>query len=396
MLDTIVIGGGPIGSRVAFKLAEMGHTVHVVEKNESIGQKPCCTGIISQECVTAFSIPPEVIRKQTDCARIFSPSGEYLRICRPETQVCIVDRPAFDRALADKARSAGAEYHLATRAQNVTFDRHQVIVEVENKNSLPRLEAKAVVIAAGFGSPLVTKIGMGRPGYFALGAQTEVETKGIEEIEVYLGQKLAPGFFGWLVPFSPGKGLAGLLTHHNPGLKLEDLISRLSAQGKIISGEHLIKTGGIPLKPLARTFDNRLLIVGDAAGQVKPTTGGGLYFGLICADIVADTLHNALQTDDLSARNLSPYEKNWQKKLGRELRVEYYVRRFYEHLSDKQIDRIFTRIKSAGIADSVLKSTEVSFDWHGGLLFKALKLGAASEIKRHLRLPIRGTGIKKQ
>lgn len=387
MLDVVVIGGGPAGSRAAFRLAGMGYSVAVVEKREGAGQKPCCTGIISQECVNAFDIPPGVILKQTHSARVFSPSGESLLISRPQTRVCIVDRPAFDRALAEKAQSAGAGYSFGSAAENVSVLPEKVVTQVDIRGARKQLESRAVILATGFNAPLVKEMGLGRVGYFAAGAQTEAAVNGVDEVEIYLSQHLAPGFFGWLVPIAPGKGLIGLLTHHRPGLKLRELLSFLETQGKVFPENAQIKYGGIPLKPLRRTCGNRWLAVGDAAGQVKPTTGGGIYFGLICADIAANILHKALRNNDLSTGSLSGYERQWRKKLGRELRVEYFVRRFYERLNDKQINRLFDRVKSTGIASSLLRDNEVAFDWHGGLVLKALGLGVLAEIKRVTRLP---------
>jgi flavin-dependent dehydrogenase len=180
--------------------------------------------------------------------------------------------------------------------------------------------------------------------------------------------------------------LVGLLTHHNPGQNPGELITALHKKGKIILDSPKINYGGIPLKPLRRTYGDRILLVGDAAGQVKPTTGGGLYFGLICADIAAESLHNALISGNLSSASLSIYEKKWRRKLGHELRTEYFIRRCFEHMSDKQIEGLFARIKKDGIADSLLQAENVSFDWHGGLLLKAMRLGAISEVKRLFRI----------
>ena len=386
MLDVIVVGGGPVGSRVAYRLAGMGHSVKVVEKRCEAGRKPCCTGIISQDCVTAFEIPSKVILRQTHSARVFAPSGDSARLSRRETRVCIVDRQAFDRDLAERAREAGAEYSFDSSAVHLSFLPDRVGVTIRSREERP-LEARFAVLATGFYSPLVKDLGSGLPGYYAVGAQTAVAVNGIEEVEIYLSQKLAPGFFGWLVPTSPGKALAGLLTHRSPGLKLRELMALLENQGKILPGERRIKYGGIPLKPLRRTWGSRWLLVGDAAGQVKPTTGGGLYFGLMCADIAAETLHNALTGAGLTAGRLSTYEKRWRKKLGRELTLEYLARRFYEHLNDRQITRIFERIKDDGIAASILQNDRVDFDRHGGILLKALGLGLKSEIKRVCRWP---------
>jgi flavin-dependent dehydrogenase len=128
--------------------------------------------------------------------------------------------------------------------------------------------------------------------------------------------------------------------------------------------------------------------VGDAAGQVKPTTGGGLYFGLICADIAATTLHNALHSGNLSSSGLSVYQRDWRRKLKSELRREYYARKIFERLNDKQINRLVSALNSTGLIESLLLDKSLSFDWHGGLMLKTLRLGLLSQFRKVLHLPL--------
>jgi digeranylgeranylglycerophospholipid reductase len=89
---------------------------------------------------------------------------------------------------------------------------------------------------------------------------------------------------------------------------------------------------GIPLRPLPRSHGERVLVVGDAAGQVKPTTGGGIYYSLVASDVAAETLRTALIEDNLSASSLSYYEKSWRSALSKELEVGYSARRIFEGL----------------------------------------------------------------
>ena len=376
-----------MGNHVAYRLAEMGYGVVVLERKERPGEQVCCTGIISQECVSSFAIDDNVILRRANSARLFSPSGRSLRLWREETQACIVDRAAFDRAMASKARGKGAEYQLSSLVKGITFKDDRVEVEVACQEKKLNFESRAVVIAAGFDSPLVKGLGLGQVSNFVLGAQAEVGAIGVEEVEVYFGQEVAPGFFAWLVPISPQTALAGLLSRHNPGLYLRKLMSSLLAQGKIVSAEAELSYGRIPLKPLAKTFGNRLLVVGAAAGQVKPTTGGGIYFGLLCADIAANTLQRALESDDLSVTGLASYEQEWRRKLGRELAIEYYARMFYERLNDRQIDRLFDIIKSNGIDEALLKADNLSFDGHGEAVLKVLRHRAVSKAIKLMKLP---------
>ncbi|RLC69312.1 MAG: hypothetical protein DRI26_09390, partial [Chloroflexi bacterium] len=113
--------------------------------------------------------------------------------------------------------------------------------------------------------------------------------------------------------------------------------------------------------------------VGDAAGQVKPTTGGGVYYGLLCAEVAADTLDRALATGDFSESLFSGYERAWREMIGRELRIGYLARRLYGRLSNRQVDQLFHIVKSRGIHERLLRSAELSFEWHSDAILEGLK-----------------------
>jgi len=386
LYDVAVIGGGPVGSYVAYKLAGMGQGVVVVEQKERLGESVCCTGIISQVCVSSFAIDDSVILRRVNSAKLFSPSGKLLSLWRQEPQACILDRPAFNVAMASRAQGRGVEYVLNSPVKGIKVGDDRIRIETAHQGEGLSFEARAVVIATGFGSPLVEGLGLGKFGDFIMGAQAEVETMGVDEVEVYFSQEIAPAFFAWLVPTSLQRALVGLLSHR-PGLHLMKLMSSLQAQGKIVSAETKLSYGGIPLKPLARTYSERLMVVGTAAGQVKPTTGGGIYYGLLCAEIAANNLHQALKTNALSAKSLANYEREWRKKLGRELKICYRARKFYKRLNDRQIDRIFDIIISNGIDEALLKADDLSFDWHGEVVLRLLGHRVLSKAIEAMKIP---------
>ena len=180
------------------------------------------------------------------------------------------------------------------------------------------------------------------------------------------------------MPTADGKGLAGLLTRRHPEWCLNSLLSRLQVQGKIASTEVEIGYGSIPLRPLPRTCADRILAVGEAAGQVKPTTGGGIYYGLLCADIATDSLHQAFVTNDFSVAKLSSYERQWRARLNRELQTSYWLLRFYHRLSNRQIEYLFRIMESNNIPQFVAGLETLPFDWHGTLIMKVLKHLATS------------------
>jgi flavin-dependent dehydrogenase len=127
----------------------------------------------------------------------------------------------------------------------------------------------------------------------------------------------------------------------------------------------------IPLSPIRRTYADRLVAVGDAAGQVKPTSGGGIYYGMLCAEAAAEVLAEALRRDDLSARFLSRYERAWRGRIGAEIRAGRLFRRIFERMTGEEIDAVFRVLASDGVLEEV--AAEARFDWHRGVILAMLR-----------------------
>lgn len=388
MYDAVVVGGGPIGSYTACKLAEPGHRVLVLEKKSRPAESVCCTGIIGQECVSAFDINKSVILRQVNSAVLFSPSGKRLHLRREEPQASILDRTAFDITMAQRAQNAGADYQFSSRVKHAAIERNRATVTVSCRGKETRIDAKALVIAAGFNPPLLQRLGLGMYGDYTFGAQVEVKAPGTNEVEVYFGD-MAPGFFAWLVPTVPPLARVGLMSRHRPGCYLGEWRQHLAARGKIVAADVKVNYGAVPLKPPPRTYGERLVVVGDAAGQAKPTSGGGIYYGLLGAEIAAATLHQALADGDLSASRLAGYQRGWRKKLGRELRTGYWARKIYEKLNNRQIDRIFEVVRAGGIDEALLQAEDLSFDWHSRTILRLLKYQLVSRTLNVVKLPFR-------
>ncbi|UCC16088.1 MAG: NAD(P)/FAD-dependent oxidoreductase, partial [Dehalococcoidales bacterium] len=342
MYDVAVIGTGPAGNRVACKLAENGHRVVVIDKKKNLNEPVCCTGIISSECVKQFAIPDNVIYREANSATVYSPSGKILRVKRNDPQAYIVDRAALNVFLAEQAIEQGAEYVLDSWVSRITRKPDRVVIETGYERSEHvLLESRVVVIASGFGSTLPEQAGLKPVDDFALGVQAEVEITGVEEVEIYTGKGIAPGFFAWLVPTMSGRGLAGLISRRRTGYYMNQFLTLQVERGKVLPGNYDLRFAGLSLNMLSRASSERVVVVGSAAGQVKPATGGGVYYGMICADIAAVNLHKALESDNLSAGSLALYDKQWKKALGQEIKSGHWGRHIYERLSDYRIDKVF-------------------------------------------------------
>ena len=398
MYDVIIIGAGVTGSYAAGELARLGHHVCVLEKQQQPGLKSSCTGIISHECLEMLQVDRSLIQNAARSARIFAPSGKYLRVERENTQAYIMDRPALDRLMAGKAGQNGAEFHFSTAVTAIHPEKQHVTVEVASLQSETAVfRARCVIVACGAGGSLTESAGLGRIREFAHGAQAQVDCADVAEVEVYSGTKTAPGFFAWLVPASGKQGKAGLLCRGNPRPYITALLDRLLKLNRITSADSVISYGSIPLRPLARTYADRLLVVGDAAGQVKPTSGGGIYFGVLCARQAVLTLDGCLNSGDLSSGQLSLYQKRWHKILKKELSIDYWAHRFYQGLDDKQVEHIFNIIVKHGIHESLLTSPDITFDWHSLVILDAIRhrsLQRSLEKLKAAPLRILGTGLR--
>ena len=372
MNDVIVVGAGPAGNNVAYKLASLGYGVTVVDLRVRIGDK-LCTGIVGRECVERFPLDRSLVFRDARLARVIAPGGDTVDIEREDVQAQVVDRVPYVASFADKARQAGATYLLGYRVNEVSSNGPDTSIEITDEKERRTLRGRALVLASGFGSELTGQLGLGRVGDYATGVQAEVLAPDIDEIHVYFGQSIAPGFFAWLVPTSGGKALLGLLSRHHGHVHLEKLILKLQAEGKVAAVTKDPARWGVPLRPLARTFGQRVLVVGDAAGQVKPTTGGGIYYALLAGEVAADSLDRAFSRNDLSASGLSIYEKQWKALLSQELEIGYSARRLFEVLKDCQIDFLMHTIANNGLYRELVDSAALSFDWHSGVIMKVLR-----------------------
>jgi flavin-dependent dehydrogenase len=320
-----------------------------------------------------LGLDADVILSQARSAKFFSPSGRCLRLEAAGVQAYIVDRLLLDKAIASKAQSQGAQYFFSSPVTDIIPARDTIQAETGFSETRQVFSARAVVLANGFRPKLPGKLGLGRIKDFLVGAQTEIDVKNIDDTEIYFGQKIAPGSFAWLVPTAAGRAYVGLLAISQAKLHLQKFLNTLFCQGRSTSQEVEIRQKVVPLGTLTRSYGDRILVVGDAAGQVKPTSGGGIYFGHLGAQIAAEVLAEALHSDNLTANHLSSYQKQWRAKMGQELSRGYWLRWACAKLSDHQIERAFDVFDSNGTAEALLNSDNFSFDWHSGLILTGLR-----------------------
>ena len=373
--EVVIVGGGPCGSFTALNLAKRGRDVHVYEEHDTIGSPCHCAGHLTVEGLRLLELhplPPEII-ENTFCAAIFhSPKGIQFPVRFSSPVTCSVNRSDFDQYISKKAEEAGAHFHLNSRVNSLITRNGRVTgVTVKRKNSEEKISAKVVVDAEGISSRILRQADL-QPNYNLVKAvQAEVDNPQHlkpDTVEIFLGKDYAPGFYAWLMPLKDDTAKVGLATRNgNPLNLLHKLMSEHATASQKLSSAtvstttfHCIPLGG----PIPQTFTDGFLAVGDVASQVKPTTGGGVIFGMTCAKIAAQVIHESLTKTDFSSNFLRKYQRKCTQTLGSEIRVMLLMRKILDTLPDEKLDKIFSFSKKTDLNTTLEDFKNVDFQAH--------------------------------
>ena len=370
MYDAVIVGAGPCGNMAALELAKRGIGVAVLDWRTRIGDK-LCTGIIGKECVELVPPAPEYVHGEARSATVVSPMGRRYRIERSVTQAYIVDRVAYVNSVAEVAQRAGAEFMLGARVTDIRIGDSQAEIATQTGETY---QCRILILASGFGTPLLRMVGLkdNAESKYLVGCQVEAGAEDLSETEVHLGSGTAQNSFAWVVPTSESRALVGMAPRRRVNGQMEDFVARLQSKGRIGDTARRAQTWGIPIRPLSPSYADRTLVAGDAAGLVKPTTGGGIYYAFLSGRIAAESATQAIERGKYDANDLRGYERRWKAIFGRELRIGYYARMLYETLSDVQIERLMEEFLSDGsLADYI--GEDVAFDWHSRAILKGLR-----------------------
>jgi len=385
-VDVAVIGAGPAGCFVAKELAENGLKVVIVEEHGEVGSPVCCTGIVGVDGLKELGVKPgKWVLGKLKGAEIYPPSNNPIKLSKSNPEALIIDRAEFDRSLAMDAVRSGAALLLKRRCLDLRLDGGCTIrISGGEENEL---KTRVVIGADGPTSVIARKSGLLGSSSYVKCAQVETVAEASDDIaEVYFGRNFAPGFFGWLVKAGEVCRVGLGATEGNPIQLLKSFMSKHPVVSRKVKGKTTGSCAGlIPLRASTRIRSGPVVLIGDAAGQVKPLTGGGIYFGLSCARLAADPIVNALEGDDL--KKLSGYENAVATKFGKEFELGIRARKLFESMPDEDINLLFELMARDDIKDLVLKN--FYFDHHErlvrALMAKAPDILASIGIRRALK-----------
>lgn len=369
--DVVVIGAGPVGIYISIKLAKSGFHVLVIEEDAQIGKPRFCTGLISKEAFDKFSLPKEAIEGEFHSAWVLSPLGSKVYLENKVIQVYVTDRAIFDQGLYRQAKEIGVEFVLSCRCLELKINDNYVEERVVFDGKETTIKSEVAILATGIKYDLHKHINLTPPADFLDCSQVQVYGESDGEIEIFVGNGVAPHSFAWVVPLRENKLRIGLSTYKDSPSFLKSFLKYLKFKGRINEENFDIMRRPVPLGAIKNTYTCRILVVGDAAGQVKPTTGGGIYFGLLCADLAAKTISDAFKIKDFSAKFLRHYEINWKKKIEFDLTMSLYLRKLIAHLNDEQIEGLIQFSTQEPIQKLIERYAD--FNYHGKFIRELIK-----------------------
>ncbi len=366
--DVVVVGGGPIGGFVAGKIAEKKYSVAVFEKNKQIGLPINCAGLVTPRVFEIVkNTEKETIQNKIKGANIHSPSNKILTIGGDKIHALAINRTNFDTEIIKEAKKQKAEIFLNNKVLSIQKNKEHYEITTSEKTNV---RCKLLIGADGPFSKIRDILFSYQPKEYIKGIGAEITNTTLDPdyVEIFIGKKIAPGFFAWIIPTNKdgtnariGLGIDQKTTQP-PKYYLKKLFENRYLEPYIKNCEITKNIGGIiPLGVLKKTYNSNVMLVGDAAAQVKPTSGGGIYPGLICATHCANTAIEALEKNDFSPSFLKKYQKNWEKEIGFELKIGMKFRKIFKNLSDKQFNNIVEKFQDPKIIETINKYGDIDY-----------------------------------
>ncbi|MEM2995083.1 MAG: NAD(P)/FAD-dependent oxidoreductase [Candidatus Bathyarchaeia archaeon] len=382
--QVIVVGGGPCGFFTALNLAKNGVQVEVFEEHSEVGVPSHCPGHLSIKGLKNLGLhplPAEIIENTFYGVIFHSPKNTEFPVCFSSPLTCTVNRILFDKYVAGMAMKHGAKHYSNSLVESLIIE-HDFVkgARIQQHGEKVQFHAKIVIDAEGVSSRILRMAGLSslNPSTLVNGVHAEIENvKDVEEdfVEVFLGRSYAPGFYAWLIPKGEGKAKVGLAAKNgNPKELLRRFMFKHPVASKKLCKAKILRMAFHPIPlggPIPKAYANGFLAVGDVASQVKPTTGGGVIFGLSCARVAAEVVFEALQKNDFSSAFLGLYQKRCRINYGFDVKVMLRIRKMLDGISDEKLDEVIRLCKRLNLNEALHGVDEI--DFQGKTLLKLLR-----------------------
>ncbi|MBN1134842.1 MAG: NAD(P)/FAD-dependent oxidoreductase [Methanosarcinaceae archaeon] len=365
--DVVVVGAGPAGSIAARTAAQKGLDVLLIEKRQEIGDPVRCGEGVKKMSIRRH-IEPDYrwICADVKGSRIFSPNGTKVEMSESISggEVgYVLERKVFDRALAYEAAMAGAEINVKTRATGLVIEDGFVRgVNLMHLGDEYKIRSKIVIGADGVESKVGRWAGIDTSIHLSdieTCAQFLVIGENIDQdyCHFYLGNKIAPAGYIWVFPKGKNQANVGIGILGSKSGKyravtlLSDFLKEHMPDAKIIE----MVVGGVPVKgTIEKTIANGLMLVGDAARQSDPITGGGIINSMDAGKIAGEVAAKAISAGDVSINALNDYEKRWRATIGREIDNSLMVKNTFVKFTDEDLNSLAYSLKDVNFTSMSL------------------------------------------
>jgi digeranylgeranylglycerophospholipid reductase len=320
----------------------------LLEEHPQVGVPSHCSGVVSLNGLKLLGLQPNSAFSQRliHGAKFYPPTGPPIEVRKPEPVALIVNRMRFDQFLAKQAIAAGAELRTNSRASK--FHREDSSSAKVTLQTGETLSSKIVVDASGAGSRLPEQAGIETPDWSQLLPGLQYELNGTPQqadmVELFFGNQTAPGFFAWSIPTGDHSARVGLASRKANVKKLLDkLVTEHWPKAEIDA----TKSGSVLVSgPIGKCWSDNFIVAGDAAGQVKQTTGGGIVIGGRCGQLAGKAASSyAAENGEERVKFLRQYDQEWREIFEADLRGMNLARRVFANLSDETLDHVFETMR---------------------------------------------------
>jgi len=310
--DAIIIGAGPVGGYAALQLANSGKRVLLVEEHLELGRPFQCAGLVTPEAMDKVGLE-HTIQSSVVGAKMHSPNGTEVVIgTEDQIRTHVVCRKLFDQGIVRLAMAAGAVLWLNSKPTTLEKSADGITLTIDCQGELKSISGKILIGADGAHSWVRRTARLGNPREWMVGFQIEITGyQGSQEwLEMFTGRDIAPGLFAWIIPNGATHRIGMWARPEDlEGKSCEEYIATLMNhqlwRHKFTNCRQTARyCGPIPAGMVRRPFDDRILLIGDAAGLAKPTTGGGIGPGFKQVDLLLPGLLEGLESNVLSKKKL--------------------------------------------------------------------------------------------
>ncbi len=342
--DALVVGGGPIGSIAAFLLSREGLKVVVIEEHRKIGLPVHCAGLLGIKAWKALPIKPvESVKNEITSFKIYSPFGEKLEVNKGKTAAYVVDRAIFDSEIARSAEKTGAKFLLSTKLKHLDPADGKAMCQFRGRKKII-FKPKVLIGADGAFSIVSRQLNLfkSKKMYFGFQYYTERgDEQGTNEVKIFIDNVKNVNIFHWIIPSGSVVKIGSIF----PGRENMEIVRRKLLKIASVNG-YRIKYSSlwlVPSEPVESLVKGNVAVVGDAAGQNKPLSRGGIYFGVEAVKIMCKWVLKAIEEGNKDL--LENYGREWRRKFMLKIRLSLIGRYVFEGLTHDEVRKIFRVLK---------------------------------------------------